>query len=248
LRELSVVEGTLRRTLPQLHALAQRELLAADLNGYANLREHWVYALRVCCAFMQEKGVPEQFVSQIYETVPEVPDLMSYAVNAPPPSAILQQVGELFPEWVRTFAADTPLLERGTTTVATSQSVDPEGADIKRLLYQLESHGHGAVLEEVVQGEIWGIPIENTVKVSLRMAAAFDLYVDLRLGSVPQQSAPRKRFFIDPAWILLGLSGATVAAHAAGEVLSSRARAQQQGKKRSKSVSELAEFIRQQEG
>jgi hypothetical protein len=212
-----------------------------------------VYALRAICAYLQKSGVPHEFVANVYTSVDEVPDYWHYATMAPPPVEIQQHMSEVFPEWVRAFESNLPELEQGPTTVGTNQQLDPDALDVHRLMRELQVHGHQAVLELPLEGDVWGIPIAHTVKTSLRMAAMYDLYMELRNGSVKQETM-RLGFLrkIDPAWILLGLAGATVASHAAAEVMRHRAQAKKKTKvktgKARMSTRELSELIRNQEG
>lgn len=245
LRRLTVVEGTLRRALPKLHALVQTELLASDLNGYANLREAWMYALRALQYSLEARGVDPAFLGRFMETVePVTDDLWTYAVDSPPPMDIQNEMTTLFPEWLRAMEENVPLMEEGPTRVDTQGSVDPDSVDVALLLRELELRGYNGALEAPVDEQVFGVPIIQTVSQAVRMAAMYDLYMDLRLGSTRARPEPRRRWKVPgPEWILLGLGLATTASHAASEVL----RAQAKRKKRM-SVSELSELIRKSEG
>lgn len=242
LRQLTVVEGTLRRTLPQLHDLARAELLVSDLTGYANLREAWMHAYRAMQYCVDQKLGLNTMGELANETVPPVPEeLFPYAIDAPVPTEVQYELAQVFPDFVRAMESPGRLMEEGPTSVSMRGGIDPDSIDVAGLIRDLDSRGYSDALDVEVDDAIFGHPLAKDVTQALRMAAAYDLYMELRLRSVP--SEPRKFWRVPgPEWILLGLQLGTVAAQSATEVLRHQAT-----KKKRMSVSELAELIRKGE-
>jgi hypothetical protein len=182
-------------------------------------------------------------MGQTAETVEPVPDLWPYAIDAPPPMELQHEMNSIFPDWIRAMESNQPLMEEGPTQVGTKGGIDPDSVDVAKLLHDLDSRGYGQALEAQVDGVVFGHPLAKDVTQALRMAAMYDLYIDLRLRSAPPAPAPRRFWKMPgPEWILLGLELGTVAGSAATDVLKSRAQ-----KKRRRSVGELAELIRKNE-
>jgi hypothetical protein len=245
LRQLSAVEGVLRRTHRHLHVLAQAELLAADLNGYANLREHWAHSLWAVISILEQLGVRDDVFRTFAETVQPIPDeFWAYAVSSPPNREIHEAMAEMFPEWMRAFEGTMPLMEAGPTSVQTADAFDADSTDVIEVVRRLEAAGYDGILEAPAAGELFGIHLDSLIVQSVRMAAMYDLYIDIRMNTAPPiQVAPRRSLrLVDPAWIMLGLGLATGASYAAGEVLKARAKA-----KKRMSVKELSELIKKSE-
>jgi len=192
---------------------------------------------------LEGRGVSVELLAATMETVEPVPEeLYAYAIDAPPPAEIQYEMAAIFPDWVRAMEQKTPLMEEGPTRVDTQGGVDIDSIDVAKLIRDLDLQGYSQVLEAEVDDIVFGIPIIKMVTQVVRLAAMYELYLDMRLQGVPQEPAPRKFWKMPgPEWLLLGLELGTVAAQSATDVLRMRA------SRKRMSIGELAELIRKNE-
>jgi hypothetical protein len=203
-----------------------------------------MHAFRSMQYFLDGRLEGYNVMGETIESVEPVPeDLWPYAVDAPPPPEIQYEMADIFPDWIRAIESNQPLMEEGPTRVDTQGDADIDSVDVRKLLDDLNSRGYGEVLEVQVDEAVFGVPLTKSVEQAVRMAAMYDLYLDLRLEHAPKHVPPRRHWKMPgPEWILLGLEGMCVAGQAATDVLRERAR-----KRKRLSVSELAELIRRSE-
>lgn len=238
MKALAAVEGVLRRRSQHLLDLARSGLLATDLRGYQNLREQFSASMAELLYVLKAQGVPDDVLSAYDDTVPVLDSkLWDLAMPVEPPESIVMGVKALFPEWSSDFAA---MVSESRTTVNVA-SMDPDARDGAEILRDLDLRGHGKVLQAEVTEDL-----KRVVERVIRMAAMYDLYMDLRVRSMRLTglSGLREKLeHINPLWAMLGLGVAEAATSAALGAIQSAV-----SKPKRKTVAELAKMISEAEG
>ena len=184
-----------------------------------------------------------------------MPDVMyNHASPADPPPHVIQQLAVVFPEWVQAFSpGSNGRMNQGPTGVAIAE-YDRDARDVTDLAHRVVSQGYQDALECDMAGDGMMAYAGETVDTAVRLAAMYDLYMDLRAQGYQlevqsvEQPSPRKKFQIEP-WMVEGAVAGVGIAGVVTEVAaiwwSKKKRSPRRGKP---SVSDLAKAIREKEG